>query len=196
MTDRIYTRTGDAGETGLFGGGRVAKSDPRVEAYGVVDELNAQIGWAIGAVADSWIRERLATIQSDLFTVGAHLATPPADKGRKRPAIPDLPGGRVAELEAWMDEADASLPPLRAFILPGGSAGSAALHVCRCVCRRAERSVVRLSASQPVEPLVIVLLNRLSDFLFVAARRENANAGIDDVKWDPADRSAQSEGRS
>jgi len=196
MTDRIYTRTGDAGETGLFGGGRVAKSHPRVQAYGDVDELNAHIGWAMAVVTDSWIHDRLAIVQADLFTIGAHLATPAPEPGHKRPPIPDLPAGRADELEAWMDEADDALHPLRSFILPGGSPGSAALHVCRCVCRRAERQVVELSAREPVETAVLVLLNRLSDFLFIAARRENAHAGVSDVKWDPAGRSGHLESRS
>lgn len=185
MTERIYTRTGDAGETGLFGGGRVPKSHPRVEAYGAIDELNAHIGWAATVLHDAWLGERLPLIQADLFTIGAHLATPGAPD-RPAPKLPELPVGRIAEIEAWIDHSEASLPPLRTFILPGGSPGGAALHVCRTICRRAERRVVQLAAAEKVDPFVIILLNRLSDFFFVAARFENAACGVADVKWEPS----------
>ncbi len=189
MSDhRIYTRTGDAGETGLFGGGRVSKSHPRVEAYGGVDELNASLGWALTQLRDDWIRARLRQIQTVLFTVGAHLATPAEREGRPRPELPELPESLPADMETWIDEAEGELSSLRSFILPGGAPGAAALHVARTVCRRAERGVVELSQSEPVEPLVVVLLNRLSDFLFVAARRENRISGREDVPWDPAGR--------
>jgi cob(I)alamin adenosyltransferase len=195
MTDRIYTRTGDTGETGLFGGGRVAKSHPRVEAYGEVDELNAQIGVARTQVTDVWLSERLGEVQPDLFTVGAHLATAPAEGSRSQPGLPELPPDRAAEIEAWIDTAESRLPPLRAFILPGGSKGGAALHVCRTVCRRAERRIVSLAAAEPVDNAILVLLNRLSDFLFVAARLENATADVPDVKWDPSGRSERLESK-
>jgi cob(I)alamin adenosyltransferase len=186
---RIYTRTGDTGSTGLFGGGRVSKANPRVDAYGEVDELNAVLGWAAATVADGWIRGRLHELQTDLFTVGAHLATPEAAEGRKRPALPALPEGRAEDIEAWIDQADADLEELRSFILPGGTAGAAALHLARTVCRRAERRVVELAANEPVDPLILVLLNRMSDFLFTAARLENRRAGRHDMVWDPAGRS-------
>lgn len=189
MTERIYTRTGDAGETGLFGGGRVSKSHPRVEAYGAVDELNAQLGLAACSIADPTMLDRIRLLQSDLFTVGAHLATP-ADRGsRSRSHLPDLPAGRDTEIETWIDQLEAGLQPLRSFILPGGSPGGAALHVCRTVCRRAERRVVALSAADPVDPAIIILLNRISDFLFVAARATNLDAGVMDSPWDPSGRS-------
>jgi cob(I)alamin adenosyltransferase len=181
---KIYTRTGDGGETGLFGGGRVAKDHPRVRAYGDVDELNATLGVALATVADGTIRDRLAPVQSDLFALGAHLATPPAPEGRRRPALPALPAARPAEFERWMDEADAELPGLRAFVLPGGSAGAAALHHARTVCRRAERSVVALAAGEAVPEAAIIYLNRLSDLLFTLARLENHRAGHGDVPWD------------
>lgn len=180
---KIYTRVGDDGDTALFGGGRVPKAHARVEAYGTVDELNAVVGVAITRVTDPQIAGRLETIQHDLFTLGADLATPPAREGRKRPETPELPTARVAEMEAWMDEADLELPPLRAFVLPGGSDGAAALHLARTVCRRAERSVVALRELEPVSAGVVPYLNRLSDLLFTFARLANLRAGLPDVEW-------------
>jgi len=181
---RIYTRTGDEGDTGLFGGGRVSKTHPRVEAYGDVDELNAVLGQAATAVSDSELRARLHRLQADLFAVGAHLATPADSESRPRPWLPPLPAERTAEIEAWIDEADTELPVLKAFILPGGSAGAAALHVARTVCRRAERRVVRLALEETVDPLVLVLLNRMSDYLFTAARLENHRNATPDRVWE------------
>lgn len=180
---KIYTRTGDDGGTALFGGGRVRKDDIRVEAYGTVDELNAVLGWTIVQVGVAESRSRLESIQHDLFSLGAELATPPARDGRKRPRTPGLPAGRVDEMEAWMDEADDTLPALRAFVLPGGVAGAAALHVARTVCRRAERAVVRLAGEEDVPDDVVTYLNRLSDLLFTFARLENATTGEGDVEW-------------
>ncbi|HUH12897.1 MAG TPA: cob(I)yrinic acid a,c-diamide adenosyltransferase [Longimicrobiales bacterium] len=184
---RIYTRTGDGGETGLFGGGRSRKDDPRVEAYGAVDELNAMVGWTLTSVRDQEIRARLSTFQPDLFALGSHLATPPTPPGRRRPALPPLPGeDRIRELEAWIDAAEAELPELRAFIMPGGAPGGAALHLARTVCRRAERRVVTLAADDEVPGDVIVYLNRLSDLLFVLARLANHRAGEPEEPWRPA----------
>jgi cob(I)alamin adenosyltransferase len=181
---KIYTRTGDAGDTALFGGGRVSKDHPRVTAYGTVDELNAGVGVAVAAVADARIRERLSAIQHDLFALGAALATIPPQEDRPRPkGLPTLPTGRVPEMEAWMDAADGELPPLRAFILPGGTPGAAALHLARTVCRRAERAVVHLATLEEVDEGVVVYLNRLSDLLFTFARLENHRAGTPDVEW-------------
>jgi len=181
---KIYTRTGDAGDTALFGGGRVSKDHPRVSAYGTVDELNAAVGVAVAAVADAEIRERLSRIQHDLFAIGAVLATVPPQEGRPRPkGLPELPLGRVTEMESWMDSAEEELPPLRAFILPGGSAGAAALHLARTVCRRAERGVVHLATLEGVGEGIVVYLNRLSDLLFTFARLENRRAGTMDVEW-------------
>lgn len=142
---KIYTRTGDGGETALFGGGRVPKTHRRVEAYGSVDELNAVLGRALLSVEAPESRPRLARVQHDLFALGAHLATPPTPEGRRRPQLPALPSARIEQMEAWMDEAEGELPPLKGFILPGGSPGAAELHVCRTVCRRAERAVVALA---------------------------------------------------
>jgi len=180
---KIYTRTGDDGETALFGGGRVSKGALRVEAYGSVDELNSVLGWTLQETLEPRWGDRLLILQHDLFAMGAVLATPPPKEGRTQPDIPDLPGGRIGEMEAWIDETWNELPPLRAFVLPGGSRGSAALHVARTVCRRAERSLVRLAESEPVDPLAIKYLNRLSDLLFAMARNENLLAGVPDREW-------------
>jgi len=181
---KIYTRTGDAGETALLGGGRVLKSHPRVAAYGAVDELNAFLGQALGSLRVPESRSRLAEIQHDLFSLGAHLAAPSPPKGRRRPELPPLPESRIREMESWMDEAEARLTPLRAFILPGGSAGAGELHLCRTVCRRAEREVVALLDEGDEEVVIAIrYINRLSDLLFVLARLENAEAGVSEVEW-------------
>jgi cob(I)alamin adenosyltransferase len=180
---KIYTRTGDGGETGLFGGGRVPKSHTRVEAYGTVDELNAALGLAVLSVSDEEIVERLKRVQQDLFTIGSSLATPGAEDGTARVQIPAVPPERVQEMEAWIDASDGETPELRAFILPGGTEGAAALHLARTVCRRAERTVVRLASGDSIEPVVLRYLNRLSDLLFSLARLENHRAGVPDVPW-------------
>jgi cob(I)alamin adenosyltransferase len=180
MTRRIYTRTGDTGETGLFGRGRVSKASPRVEAYGEVDELNAAIGWAAASASDERIAKLLTSLQADLFAIGAHLAAPGRTAG-----LPDLPADRAAEMESWIDAAEAELPELRSFILPGGSNSGAALHVARTVCRRAERRVVALAEAEAVDPAILVYLNRLSDLLFTAARLANHRAGEPETRWEP-----------
>ncbi|HEX6938655.1 MAG TPA: cob(I)yrinic acid a,c-diamide adenosyltransferase, partial [Longimicrobiales bacterium] len=179
---KLYTRKGDAGETTLLGGGRVPKSNPRVDAYGAIDELNAVIGWAVSVNDDAVIRERLQSVQPDLLAIGAHLAVAPAPRGR-RPTLPALPDERVQVFERWIDEGMAEAPELRAFILPGGAPGAAALHVARTVCRRAERRVVELAEREPIEPGILVYLNRLSDLLFALARVANLRAGVEDVLW-------------
>jgi len=180
---KIYTRTGDTGETALFGGGRVSKDHPRVAAYGTVDELNASLGVAVTVSGREDVRERLGRIQHDLFALGALLATPPSGKGRATPkGLPRPPLPRITEMEGWIDEADTKLPELRAFILPGGTPAAAALHLARTVCRRAERAVVRLAVDESVGEWVLVYLNRLSDLLFTFARLENLPAG-GDVEW-------------
>ncbi|MGH7476053.1 MAG: cob(I)yrinic acid a,c-diamide adenosyltransferase [Longimicrobiales bacterium] len=185
---RIYTRTGDAGETGLFGGGRVSKADRRVDAYGEVDELNACIGCAVAASDDHGLRERLEQVQAELFVVGAQLATPAAAQRGRRPDLPELNEGAIVQLEAWIDMAEAELAPLRHFILPGGSASGAALHLARTVCRRAERAVSRLAEKEPVGPEILGYLNRLSDLLFVLARVANRRAGAAEQTWIPRPR--------
>lgn len=183
---KIYTRTGDMGETGLFGSGRVSKDSVRVGAYGDVDELNAFVGLALTMELAGSTAERLATVQGDLMTLGSHLATPQPAPPRKRPILPPLPLGRVREMEVWIDELWENLPPLQNFVLPGGVPGAAALHLARVVCRRAERSVVRLMGEEDVEEGVVQYLNRLSDLLFAMARLENERAGKGDVLWSPA----------
>lgn len=180
---KIYTRTGDDGRTGLFGGGRVSKDHARVEAYGTVDELNAVLGWVLSGSLIPSTRERLETVQHDLFALGAALATPTPAEGRSRPRTPDVPVGRIDEMERWMDEAHEDLPELEAFVLPGGTEAASALHVARTVCRRAERSVVHLSGLGDVDPDIVRYLNRLSDLLFTLSRLENHRAGGRDVEW-------------
>lgn len=183
---RIYTRTGDDGQTGLFGGGRVSKADVRVEAYGAVDELNSVLGWVISQNPDSAVEQELTRVQADLFTIGAQLATPREQTRGKKPSIPELDPERIAHLERWIDQLESALPELRTFILPGGVPAAAALHVARAVCRRAERRVVALAEDQEVDPAVTIYLNRLSDSLFVAARYVNRRDGRSDLAWEPA----------
>ncbi len=180
---RIYTRTGDRGETGLFGGGRVPKDHPRVAAYGDVDELNSAIGVVRATEPVALHDDLLQSVQRDLFSIGGHLATPDPDKVRKALARAELAEGRVAEFERIMDEADAELPALRAFVLPAGTPKAAALHLARTVCRRAERSVIHLGHEAEVPELFVVYLNRLSDLLFTLARLANHRAGSGDVVW-------------
>ena len=181
---KIYTKTGDGGDTGLFGGPRVRKSDPRVEAYGEVDELNAAVGAARALVEDPEIDAELGRVQSELFCVGAELATPHGAKARS--AIPPVDAAWTARLEALIDAWEAELPPLTRFVLPGGTRTAAALHVARTVCRRAERRVVSLVAEQEIDARVLPYLNRLSDLLFVAARVANRRARRDEPTWDPS----------
>lgn len=180
---KIYTRTGDEGDTGLFGGGRVSKADQRVEAYGSVDELNAVLGLTVESVADESIRRYLARIQHDLFSLGATLATPGSEDGTARPEVPPLPEERILEMEEWIDSASAEAPELRTFILPGGSKGAVFLHFARTVCRRAERAVVALNSTEATHPAVLKYLNRLSDLLFTMARLENHRQGVADLPW-------------
>ena len=177
---KIYTRTGDAGETSLFGGVRVSKADPRVDAYGDVDELNAWIGLSRSAVLDPDLDQLLVTIQRDLFALGAQLADP-AEKVAARNAKAGLGDDEVQTLEQKIDHLETELPPLRRFILAGGSPGGAALHVARTVCRRAERHIVALNP--PVDPVLVRYINRLSDLLFVVARVANYRAGVPETEW-------------
>jgi cob(I)alamin adenosyltransferase len=180
---KIYTKTGDGGETSLFGGARVGKDDARVEAYGAVDELNAAIGLVRALGAGAAVDADLARIQSELFSVGAELATP--RESRARGSIPGVDPAWAVALERAMDAWDESLPPLTAFVLPGGCPAGAALHVARTACRRAERRVVALARLTSVDPTVVVYLNRLSDWLFEASRAVNKGAGAPETLWQP-----------
>lgn len=180
---KIYTKTGDAGDTGLFGGGRVPKDHARVAAYGEVDELNSVIGLVRATEPEALFDDLLEGIQRDLFSIGGHLATPDPDKVRAALEKAELSEARITVMEEVMDAADTELVPLRAFILPGGSTKAAILHVARTVCRRAERAVVTLAREAEVPPLFIVYLNRLSDLLFTLARLANHRTGRHDVIW-------------
>jgi len=179
----IYTRTGDTGTTGLFGGGRVPKDHPRVAAYGDVDELNATIGLARATPPSDLADPLLEAIQRDLFALGGHLATPDPVKVAKALERATLSPERIREFEMVMDAADQELGPLRAFVLPGGAPKAAALHLARTICRRAERSIVRLAQDGEVPELFLVYVNRLSDLLFTLARLANHRAGVGDVTW-------------
>jgi cob(I)alamin adenosyltransferase len=179
---RVYTKTGDDGTTGLAGGQRVAKDSPRVAAYGTVDELNSAIGVALAAGVGAALGPELARIQNELFHLGADLCTLEEDKA-KRPG-PRIEERHVVALEQLMDRLSTELAPLQNFLLPGGSPPAAALHVARCVCRRAEREAVALARSEAIGAWVVRYLNRLSDALFVMARYENHQRGIDDPIWD------------
>lgn len=190
---KIYTRRGDEGETGLLGGARVPKSDPRVAAYGTVDELNAFVGLALsrldgedghgGGEGDA---ARLERVQDDLFAIGARLAAADPDRADAKGLLPDFPAARVEDLESWIDDLESDLPELDAFIHPGGSPAGAQLHAARTVCRRAERTVVRLADRRPgLEDVVLPYLNRLSDLLFILARAVNHRAGVAEIRWQP-----------
>lgn len=183
MAPKIYTKTGDDGRTGLFGGGRVEKDHARVEAYGDVDELNAVIGAARAVEMMPRVDEILAPIQRDLFAIGALLATPHPEKHREQLEKARLSDKRIAQLEQAIDDGEEELEPLKAFIMPGGTPKAASLHVARTVCRRAERSIIRMQRTDEVPQIVIVYLNRLSDLLFVLARVANKRAGAGEVTW-------------
>lgn len=178
---RVYTRTGDDGTTALTGGDRVSKSSPRVDLYGTVDELNAAVGVAIANGVDEGLTSPLASIQNELFHLGAELSV----SGARRDEIagPRIEIGHVEALEELMDRLSEDLDPLENFVLPGGSSAGAQLHAARTVCRRAERLAVSLSAEEPVSAEALAYLNRLSDALFVMARWENARAGVPDTLW-------------
>jgi cob(I)alamin adenosyltransferase len=179
----IYTRTGDAGTTGLFGGGRVPKDHARVAAYGDVDELNATIGLARTTSPADLADPLLESIQRDLFSLGGQLASPEPAKVAKALERAFLSPERIREFEMVMDAADQEIGPLTAFILPGGAPKAAMLHLARTVCRRAERSVVALARESEVPELFLAYLNRLSDLLFTLARLANHRAGVGDVEW-------------
>lgn len=181
---KIYTKTGDKGETGLIGGSRISKADPRIVAYGAVDELNSSIGLAISFLQSkkqfSDLVDILVQVQNDLFVVGSDLADPSFPKAGNTPRAAEK---MAAELEPVIDRFESELEPITFFILPGGSVEASLLHQARGVARRAETAVVLLSRNQPINPAIIIYLNRLSDMLFVAARLANKRLGVPDVAW-------------
>jgi cob(I)alamin adenosyltransferase len=179
---KLYTKTGDDGTTGLFGGARIAKASARVAAYGTVDETNAALGVARATGLNGVIDRVLDLVQRDLFTLGAELACVPGHESKL--SMPLLDGADIERLERAIDDAEAACPPLKTFVLPGGSPQAAALHMARTVCRRAERRVLALEDA-PTRSEVVIYLNRLSDLLFVLARRANVIAGVSDVPWAP-----------
>lgn len=179
---KIYTKKGDKGKTGLIGGTRVSKASLRIESYGTVDELNSWLGVIRDGEINSMYKEQLIEIQDRLFTVGSSLACDPEKSTMK---IPDLLNEDVQLLERWMDEMDQELEPMRSFILPGGNQTSSFCHVARCICRKAERNVVDLRESEFVAELVLTYLNRLSDYLFVLARKIAKDQEVNDHPWKP-----------
>jgi cob(I)alamin adenosyltransferase len=177
---KIYTKTGDAGDTSLFGGKRVPKSDLRIDAYGTVDELNAQLGVVRALKPHAEVDELLFQVQNQLFVLGADLAAPSNSASLNYQRIQQ---GEIRFLEGTIDRLDGQLEPLKSFILPGGSLVSAQLHVARTVCRRAERLVDALGRKEEIGRFPLIYLNRLNDFLFVAARYANKLAGVEETKW-------------
>ena len=182
---KIYTKKGDQGETSLFGGERVSKDNPRIEAYGAVDELNSVLGVVRALSSPRRVEEILARLQTDLFVLGADLATP---RSEKRAKVPRIHPSHTAFLERTIDSLERALPPLTSFVVPSGTSVAAHLHLARTVCRRAERLAVRLSKSQELGPDALPYLNRLSDLLFVLARYANAAGGGMEVQWKGASR--------
>ncbi|MDH3267787.1 MAG: cob(I)yrinic acid a,c-diamide adenosyltransferase [Ignavibacteria bacterium] len=181
---KIYTKTGDKGETGLFGGERISKDSIRISAYGTIDELNSFIGYTITEIKDQSVKDNLLKIQNYLFTIGSDLATPETEKNTKL-NIQRIPESFDKEIEKMIDHYDAKLEELKNFILPGGSKGASLLHICRTVCRRAEREVVALKNSVTIGDNIIIFLNRLSDLFFVLSRFENKVSNHPDTIWNP-----------
>lgn len=181
---KIYTKTGDKGDTGLFGGERVSKASDRIDTYGTVDELNSFIGLAVTEVLDSEVKELLIKIQNQLFVLGSDLATPINEKNDKL-KIQRVTSKFYEDIEAAIDHFDARLEALQNFILPGGSKSASLLHVCRTISRRAERKAVALNDKVKIGDNIIIFLNRLSDLFFVLARYENKCSKIHDIKWTP-----------
>lgn len=180
---KIYTKTGDTGTTGLFGGGRVSKSHYRVEAYGTVDELNAYIGMVRDQEVNQQRKAILVDIQNHLFSIGAEMATA-HDAGKAR--IPKLSEESITQLEKEIDQMEETLPAMRHFVLPGGHIATSFCHIARCVCRRAERLTVALDQKEAINPLTIKYLNRLSDYLFVLSRKVSQEVGAEEIPWKPA----------
>lgn len=188
--NKIYTRTGDKGETGLVGGKRVSKDSPRVEAYGDVDELNSFIGWCVTLAAKNGrekVREKLSLIQNELFDIGSELATPPGSEFQE---MLKASSEQIKRLEESIDEVMVGIPELRSFVLPGGTELNSALHIARTVCRRAERRLITLAKSEEVSTEVLIYFNRLSDLLFAMSRYESHEAGVAEYLWKPGGKSA------
>ncbi|MFZ1281650.1 MAG: cob(I)yrinic acid a,c-diamide adenosyltransferase [Ignavibacteriaceae bacterium] len=181
---KIYTKTGDKGETGLFGGERVSKHSTRLDAYGTIDELNSFIGLAILEVKNEELRIILNDLQQKLFVVGSDLATPETKKNKKLNIV-RTPKSFIDEIEKDIDKFDSQLDELKNFILPGGSKGAALLHICRTISRRAEREIVALKSTEEIGNNIVIFLNRLSDLFFVLSRFENKYSNIPDTKWIP-----------
>ncbi len=181
MAFKIYTKTGDKGDTGLFGGKRIPKDDLRIEAYGTIDELNAIVGMLADEVTFTTLKELLRLLQHDLFIIGSHLATEPG----KSLKLPALPVHRVSAMEEQMDQWDAELPALKNFILPGGHPVISKAHLARCVCRRAERRVISLGRREDVSPDIVIYLNRLSDLFFMLGRKLAHDLQVEEIIWDP-----------
>lgn len=176
---KIYTKTGDSGMTGLFGGKRISKDDARIEAYGTLDELNSFLGFLNIGFSENKYNTVLFDVQNRLFDIGSHLASDP-----EKHVLPSgITSEDISELERFMDEMDAELPPLKNFILPGGHAIVAQAHICRTICRRAERRVVTLQQYSEIDPMIVMYLNRLSDFLFILARFLAKKSGVEELKW-------------
>ncbi len=182
---KIYTKTGDKGDTALVGGERVPKDDLRIEAYGTIDELNATIGQALShlSLSETALSADLIKIQHHLFDLGSELASLSDRKSRAKTNIPQASAKKVGWLEKQIDQYTKELPPITYFILPGGSVAASSLHISRTVCRRAERQIINLSGERPINPELIKYINRLSDFLFTVARYANLKAGVGDVRW-------------
>ncbi len=181
MAFKVYTKTGDKGTTALFGGRRLPKFHLRIDSYGTVDELNSHLGLLCDQIDSTAEKEFIKNIQDRLFTVGSNLASDP-DKDM---IVPDLRESDIEALEKAMDKMDESLPALKNFIIPGGHPVVSQCHVARCVCRRAERLVASLKANEPVPDIVVIYLNRLSDYLFVLGRKLGADLGVEEVVWNP-----------
>ncbi len=186
---KIYTKTGDTGTTALFGGTRVPKHHIRIESYGTIDELNSHLGLIRDQEMDSQYKETLVHIQNKLFTVGAILATDPEKailkNGKERLSIPKISAEDIEHLEQEMDRMNEALPPMTHFVLPGGHQTVSFCHIARCVCRRAERLTAALNDLKPIEPNTLVYLNRLSDYLFVLARKLSYDLQANEIKWIP-----------
>lgn len=179
---KVYTKTGDLGETSLLGGSRVSKAELQIESYGTVDELNSYIGLIRDQIWKQPLLKELIEIQDRLFTIGSHLAN---DKKKNKIKLPEIHEKDVQRLEIEIDKMDEHLPTMNAFILPGGNTIVSYTHIARCVCRRAERQVVRLNDNWEISPIIIKYLNRLSDYLFILGRKLSKDLGADEIEWKP-----------